>query len=143
MKRPWLTILGLTAFMTVAPAALIFLDNSNKELRKNIQTGSTKAKITAVDMSFHATAYFEYAVDGKLYRSGSAGWGGTVQPGDSVILHYNPTDPAQSSLGDYIEPMPYCFVGVTAAITILISSSYYLIFIRSRRNLSKDTHFSN
>jgi hypothetical protein len=143
MKKPWLTIFGLTAFLTVVSAALIFWDNSNQELRKKIQTGSTQAKITALDMSNHATAYFEYAVGDKLYRSSSSGWGGTVNPGDSVILHYNPNDPVQSSLGEYRQPMPYIIVSFVAAITVLVSSSYYLLFVRPRYRFSKPADFSN
>jgi len=143
MKRPLLTTIGLTAFISVAAVLLISLDRSNKAWREKTQTESTYAKITSIDAAFHNTAYFDYTVNGKTYHSGSSGWGGKVSPGDTIVLHYNPNNATQATLGNFGPLAPWSFAVAVMIISFAVLWSYYLIFIRPKLLSSKSVHLSN
>ena len=100
----WKKALLAIGFMFAVQAVLIHLENAHRSWLIAHLTGTTEATITAQDFSFHNTAHYQYVVDGKDYKSESAGWASDVRVGDSVVIHYDPAEPWINRLGQLHPP---------------------------------------
>jgi hypothetical protein len=127
-KSPLLWILLLIVTLVAVPSFLFYLDTTNESQREQTETEITQATIISTEIDNHDNADYQYTVAGKIYTSGEFGWADRVRPGDSVILHYNPKDPSQHSLGEHHPESAFSYFRGFAIIDFAILWFSYLVY---------------
>ena len=122
-------------FLAIVQAFLIYLENAHRLWQVTHLTGTTQATITSQDFSFHNTAHYQYAVDGKVYQSGSAGWASDVRVGESLVIHYDPNQPWNNLLGNFSSPVPIGFL-VKLVLVDIAALSIILLTYNARKKSS-------
>jgi hypothetical protein len=114
-----------------------------------LRYASTQAAVVELHPEFHGTARYEYHVGGRLFQ-------GQTQPaapnpplaelrlGQSLVVFYDPEDPAKSVLGDpklmlKTEPLSSIIATFCFLILVMITLAWRLSCYHTKQSIAKDT----
>jgi hypothetical protein len=134
----WLWIGIAAIWIIVFPVRLLTYSAWNSGKIVEQARATTTGTITSIEPQFHNSANFKYEVAGIEYR-GTANGPATsgLQPGSTIIVHYDLNDPAVCVVGNHSPPsFSQNLIGIGVIVTILVITliGFYYIARDSRRS---------